>query len=510
MSKIKQVLQLHKAGLSNRQIGLQLGLYKGTVNDYIRKVRDNNYDISALLALEAPLLETKFTAGSPAYTEDRFLVFKAKIPYFEKELSRAHVKRRTIWEEYIMEHPDGYRYSQFCYHLSQLKDARHPSAILEHAPAEKLYVDFAGDTITYIDRTTGEIREAQVFVACFPYSDYTFILAVPSQRTDDFLYALSNGLKHFGGSPKVLVPDNLKAAVIKADKYEPELNRVMEDFANHYGFVVLPARPKRPKDKVAVENQVKIIYTRVYAKLRNETFFSIEDINKAFEIKTREHNQTRMQQKPYSREEKFLAEEKTLLKELPPTDFELKYYTELTVGHNNCIYLGRDKHHYSVHYGYIGRKVSVIYTRTLVRVYCQGECIATYGREFGYGYTTRKEHLCSTHQHYRDRSPEYYIRLAGKRSGSLALLITRNFEKEEIPEVVYKRCEGLMSLQRKTDPEVFERACRYALDNNLLSSKSLKKIIENKTYTLAQETEEQKTLPWHENIRGKDYYNNNN
>jgi transposase len=510
MSKIKQVLQLHQLGFSNRHIGKQLGLYKQTVNDYVCKLKAHNYDIAELLTLDDPVMEARFMAGNPAYTEDRFLIFKDKIPYFEKELARAHVKRMTIWEEYIGEHPDGYRYSQFCYHLNQMKTARHPSAILEHQPGEKLFIDFAGDTVAYIDRETGEIRQAQVFVACFPYSDYTFVMAVRSQSTDDFLYALCCALRHLGGSPKILVPDNLKAAVIKADKYEPDLNRLMDDFANHYGFVVLPARVRKPKDKASVENQVKIIYTRVYAKLRNETFFSIEDINHAFEIKIREHNQTRMQQKGYSRQEKFLAEEKVLLTPLPTCEFQVKYYTSLTVAHNNCIYLGRDKHYYSVHHSYIGRKVEVIYTRTLVCIYCDGNCIATHSRVIGFGYTTVKDHLCSTHKHYKERSPEYYIKLAKTRSESLSALVSLNFEQQEIPEVIYRRCDGLMSLQRKTDPTIFEKACQYALENNVLSYKSLQRIIENKTYLIQEESFEQKPLPKHENIRGREYYTNNN
>jgi len=510
MSKIKQVLQLHKGGYSNRRIAVELGLYKGTVNDYIRKVRENNFDVDCLLKLDDPVLEKKFSAGTPAYTQNRFEALKEKLSYFEKELIRPHVTRHTLWREYISEHPDGYRYSQFCYHLSQLQTARHPSAVLEHTAGMELYVDFAGDTLSYVDRQTGEEIKVQVFIACLPYSDYTFAMAVPSQSTDDFLYALSRSLRFFGGSPRILVPDNLKAAVVKTDRYEPELNRLMEDFGNHYGFVVLPARARKPKDKAEVENHVRIIYNRVYARLRNEVFFSIELLNKAIREKVNEHNQTRMQQKPYSRQEKFLAEERERLRPLPESDFQIKYYADLKVGLNNCIYLGRDKHYYSVPYTYIGRKVSVVYTRTLVSIYCEGVSIAVHPRSTSFGYTTLKEHLCSTHQHYRERSPGFYISQAQKRSHTLALLVSRNFEGEETPEILYKRCDGLLSLQRKTDPVVFEKACSYALEHGLLSYKSLQKIIENKTYKLMEEPEEEnqtKRSP-HVNIRGKEYYIN--
>jgi len=514
MSKIKQVLQLHQGGMSNRSIARELCLYKETINEYIRKLKSNQFAVDELLKLEDPELEKIFSAGSPAYTDNRFEVLKDKLDYIEKELLRKHVTRYQLWQEYRSEHPSGYGYSQFCYHLSQLKEARHPSAVLEHRPGEKLYIDFAGDTLSYLDRETGEVIPVQVLVVCFPYSDYTFAMALPSQRTEDFLYGLSRALQFFGGCPKILVPDNLKAAVIKADKYEPDLNRIMEDFGNHYGFVVLPARSRKPKDKASVENHVKIIYNRVYARLRNDTFFSIEDLNDAIEKKVAEHNQTRMQQKAYSREEKFLAEEKESLSSLPESIFEVKYYTELRVALNNCIYLGRDKHYYSVPYTYIGQKASVVYTRSLVRIYCNNECVATHPRKVGFGYSIQKEHLCSTHQHYQARSPEYYIHLAAKRSFELERLIRLNFEEEETPEVLYKRCDGLLSLQRKTDPVLFEKACRYAVEQGLLSYKSLKRIIENKTYAMEQSAEDdpeevkQKTSLPHKNIRGRDYYIN--
>jgi len=345
MSTIKQLLLLHQQGASNRKIADCLCINRGTVNDYVTKIKSYNLNLPELLSLPEPVLESKFKLGVSAYKEARFEEFKALIPYFEKELSRKHVTRKILWEEYLSSHPGGYRYTQFCFHLDQMLVARKPTAILEHFAGEKLYIDFAGDTMPYVDRETGEVKQAQVFVATFPYSNYTFLMALPSQKSEDFLHGLSCGLSYFGGSPKILVPDNLKAAVTKTDKYEPDINHVMEDFANHYGFVVCPARARKPRDKAAVENSVKIIYQWIYARLRKRTFFSIDDINIAFKEEITKYNQTRMQQKPYSREEKFLAEEKQKLSPLPEKVFEKKYYADLRVGTNNCIYLGRDKHY---------------------------------------------------------------------------------------------------------------------------------------------------------------------
>ena len=509
MSTIKQLLRMHLSGASNRKIARELGLNRGTVNDYIGKLKSVGMPIEALLLLDEPVLEGKFSAGTAAYTDKRFEDLKEMLPSLEKELGRKHMTRHLLWQEYLTKHPSGYRYTQFCFHLNQLSIARNPTAILTHVAGEKLFVDFAGDKLGYYDMATDELIAVQVFVACLPFSDYSFAMCVPSQKTDDFIHALTCCLRTLGGSPKILVPDNLKAAVIKADRYEPEINRVLEDFANHYSMVVFPTRPAHPKDKASVENQVRIIYSRVYAKLRNHKFFSIDELNRAVFEKTLEHNQTRMQRKDYTRQEKFLADEKHTLCALPATDFQIKYYAELRVLNNNCIYMGRDKHHYSVPYVYIGQKVQVIYTRTTVKIYCQNECIATHLRNVGGAshYTIIKEHLCSTHQHYLQRSPAYYIEASRKMSDALADVITCIFDTPQLPEILYKTCDALMSLCRKTDPVRFEKACRIALVKGLYSLKFIKALIEGKSLMLEDDPPELFPLPApEENIRGKNYY----
>ena len=504
MSKIKQVIKLHESKVSNRGIAEGLSLDRGTVNEYIRKIKAGNMKTDELLELEDPVLEGKFMAGTAAYTDKRFDVFKELLPYFENELKRKHVTRHLLWQDYLSKNPSGYRYTQFCYHLNQQLQARKPSAVLMHQAGEKLFVDFAGERLYIIDIQTGEAIFVHVFVGCLPFSDYTFIMAVERQTTEDFLHALACCLRHLGGCPKIVVPDNLKAAVVKADRYEPTLNRVMDDFANHYGFGVMPARVYHAKDKAKVENHVRIIYSRVYAKLRNQHFFSLEELNRALAEKTMEHNQTRMQRTDYSRQEKFLADEKHLLGALPKMEFEVKYYTDLRVGQNNHIYLGRDRHYYSVPYTYTGQKVHVIYTRTLVKIFCKNERIATHERVASAGYTTVTEHLCSAHQHYNRRSPDYYIETAKKRSAVPAEIITLIFNRPQPPELFYRTCDGLLSLCRKTDPDSFEKACRIALDNNVFSYGFVKSLIEGNS--LFEETETYKPLPTPNDTRGKQYY----
>jgi transposase len=248
MGTIKQLLQMHGDGLKYKVIARNLKMSKNTVKSYLQKVKISGVDIKYLLELDDPVLEMWFHAGTAAYPDKRFEDFKERLDYLVKELGKRHMTKRLLWEEYRSDYPNGYMYSQFCFHLSQHLLARNPSMVLIHQPGENLFVDFAGDKMSYVDRETGEINPCQVFVACLPYSDYSFVMAVRYQTIDDFLYALSCCLEVLGGVPRVVVPDNLKSAIIKANRYEPDINQALEDFANHYQFTVIPARVSRPKD----------------------------------------------------------------------------------------------------------------------------------------------------------------------------------------------------------------------------------------------------------------------
>lgn len=506
MSQIKQLLLLLKQGRRKKEIARILDMSKNTVKSYLEKLSMCKQSIESLINMSDPELERIFHAGNPAYCDNRFDVLRQKLDYYEKEYQRQGVTQRLLWEEYHREHPEGYGKTQFSFHLMQHIASRHPSMVLDHQAGEKLYVDFAGKPMQYIERKTGEVVSCPVFVACLPYSDYSFVLALKSQRVEDFIYALKCCLEDLGGVPKVLVSDNLKSAIIKSSKYEPTINQVLEDFGNHYGIAIIPTRTYKPKDKALVENQVKMIYTRIYARLRNETFFDLESLNNAIKEKTRDHNQTRMQQKPYSREECFLSNEKSLLTPLPLEDFEIKYYLKLKVAKNNHIYLARDKHYYSVPYIYIGQISNVIYTRSMVYIYISGKQAAVHQRSYTQGkYSTCKEHLCSHHQHYLDRSPDYYIEKARKTDETFHLLIKALFTQNRHPEQLYRVCDGLISLQRKTDQQIFTSACQIALANENYSYHFVFNLIKNKM-TESPRTEIDKPLPKHQNIRGKEYY----
>lgn len=502
MGQIKQLLRLHGQGHGKKAIARELGMSKNTVKAYLQKIETGEFCIDSLLSLDEPVLEAKLFAGNPSYKQDRYDGIKDELAYYSKELAKVGVTRRVLWDEYRQNNPDGYRYTQFCHHLGQYMKNKSPSMVLQHHAGEKLFIDFAGNKLSYIDRETGEMIECQVFVACLPHSDYSFAMAVRSQNTGDFIYALSCCLHELGGVPQTLVPDNLKSAIIKANRYEPDINQAMEDFANHYGTTVTPTRARKPRDKALVENQVKLVYSRVYARLRNQQFFDLPSLNKAISEKIREHNQTRMQQKEYCREEKFLSDEKPTLSPLPATCFEIKYYKLLKVAKNNHIYLSCDKHFYSVPYEHTGSEAKVIYTRSMVRIYVKGEQVAVHPRNYKPGgYSTDKEHLCSQHRHYLDRSPEYYKNKALAKSNVFFQVIEKLFGQDKYPEQLYRTCDGLLGLQRKTGTAQFDKACNMALEYGNYSYGFIQNIIKNKM-TDAIITQNEKPLPAHSNVRG--------
>lgn len=509
MSQIKQVLRMYQKGGKIKTMARELGISKNTIKSYLQRVELNNWPVEVLLRMDDPELEKKLLSGNPAYKDTRYEKLKPKLAYYADELRRTGVTKLLLFEEYHKEHPDGYSRSQFCYHLLQFVRARKPSMVLNHKPGDKLFIDFAGKKLSFIDRHSGEIMECQVFVACLPFSDFGFAMAVPSQRIHDFIHALQCCLISLGGVPGLIVPDNLKSAIVQANKYEPKINRALEDFANHYNTSVLPARVRKPKDKALVENQVKLIYNRIYAPLRNRQFFSLQELNQAIKEYMHKHNQTRMQEKPWCREERFLAEEKPRLAPLTPEPFEIKSYREYTVRLNNHVQLSEDKHYYSVPYSYIGKTVKVIYTRSIVRIYHQGELIAAHVRSYSRGfYTTNRQHLCSHHKHYGSRSPDYYREKARSISAVLYTLIDRVFHQNRHPEQLYGTCDGLLNIYRKMDPEKADKACAMALEYENYSYRFILNILKNNTMEELP-IHQQKPLPDHKNVRGADYYKNN-
>lgn len=511
MSQIKQLLLLKKDGISNRKAAKILGINKETVNNYVAKAESDALGIEGLLKLDDPVLEHRLKGGNAAYSDERFETFKELLPYLQQEMRRKHVTLKLLWEEYVEAHPgDHYSLTQFRYHYNQNVEAKKPTPTTILADmrtgGEKLFLDFTGDTMGYTDRETGEIVQCQAFVATLPASDYGYLLFVPSQRTEDFVYAITQCLKHLGGVPKMLVPDNLKAAVVKTDRYEPALNRVLEDMGNHYGTVVVPARPVHPRDKSNAEGSVRLVYMRVFAELRNETYFSLEELNIAAADKMAKHNRKRMQRLPFTREERYLAVDKPNLRPLPPTDFEIVSYTDLKVSSNCCVYLGRDQHYYTVPYQHISKTAHVAYTRTLVKIYVEGDLVAVHQRDYGKGkYTIVEEHLASHSKEYRGRSAARYIERADAALKELGDVMRNIFYESQMPaETHYRTCDGLLHLQRSSDPVLFRTACETALRTGRCNYGFIRSLVESRCAGTLQNTAS--APPEHGNIRGKSQF----
>lgn len=487
MSKIKQLLQLSRDGVSNRQIAKRLLISRDKVNEFVKAAQEDPLGLLGLLKLEDPVLERRFHPGNPAYSDQRMEIFLEHLPDFIEQLSHPHVTRQIVWEDYRMMYSDGYGKSQFFFHLAQNLKAQKPaSSVLPHEPGLELFVDFAGDTLGYVDPETGECIQTQTFVATLACTDYAFAMCVPSQKTEDFLYALRRSLEYYGGVPKIVVPDNLKAAVIKADKYEPAINKALEDMGNHYGFVVVPCQPAKPKQKSKVENQVQIIYHRIYARLYNRQFFSLEELNEAVAGFLRTHNQTRMQQRPYTREEHFHAVEKEVLKPLPDVPYMMKRYADVTVQQNGHVYLSCDKRYYSVPYQLVGYKAKIIFTASLVKIFVKGEQVAVHPRVRSFGYSSFDEHLASNTLAFTKRSATYYKQRAQSVSEPLYLLFNALYECSNgscPPEYYYKTCDMMLRLQKDYRPELFDRACAICLENHLFTGKRLENVIKTLVHT---------------------------
>lgn len=519
MSLIKQVLQLKQLGETNRGIARKLPINKETVGNYMKAVSSNSWKICDLLELDDPVLEKMFHAGSPAYTDSRMEEFLQELPYYREQLSdpRLHVSRQVLYEEYRASHPHGYGKSQFYFHLRQnLVAGKDMVAVMANTykPGEKLMVDFAGDKLCYVDAATGETVKVEVFVACLPYSDYSYAVCVPSQRTEDFLHALRMCLEYIGGVPPIVTPDNMKSAVISNDRHEPRLNKALEDMGNHYHFVVLPCDPASPTQKSLVEDWVRITYNRVYAKLRNRTFHSIIELNKAVSELVAQHNQTRMQKRPYSREERFHSMERERLKPLPPEPFEMRYYADLTVQQNCHVELRHDKvtHFYSVPHVHVGKRARVIFTRSWVKVYVGNSPVATHRRSHEYGYTTVDAHMASNNRAVMARSAASYVERAKGVSPECHEYVRQVFSPERTSqpeEVYYKLCDSIMSLRRKYGHDVFNLTCRQCVEYKVFSYRKFEAILKNNDLRDADDEPVCLDAPvptGHGNMRGREYF----
>lgn len=466
MSVIRQVLTGRKNGRSTRELARMYNMSRSTVQRYIKKAGEDPLGIDGLLKLEDQELDRRFNPGAPACRDGRYADFLERVPYFRRRLSEKHMTVRLLWEEYVDEVPDGYGLTQFRHHLTEFVTAPNTTAILKirRKPAEDMFVDFAGDRLEYVDLRTGERVRVETFVAVLPYSGMTYVLFVPSQRSEHFLAAVDAAIRFFGGAPRTIVPDNLRSAVKRSDRWSPEITDGLNDLASHYGCNVDPARPYKPRDKALAEDAVNKTYMRIYAPMGKRTFNSIDEMNEAAAGLLEKYNGMRMQGCEHSRLERFLTEEKPLLLDLPAEPFRMKRTALLKVMKDGTVQLGPERHHYSVPYRLVGKQVEVSYTVDTVRIFHKRECVAAFVRSFDRnGYTIDEGHLSPSARAYGDQSAESFIASAAV-YGEAAERVMRQLFSTGDPSHLYKPAKGILRLAGKTDPEIFLMTCEIALE----------------------------------------------
>jgi transposase len=408
--------------------------------------------------------------------------------------------------EYRQEHQDGYGYSQFCQHYREWKQPLNPIMRQKHKAGEKLFVDYAGQTVAVVDPETGEIREAQVFVATLGASNYTYAEAHWTQSLPNWIAAHVRALEFLGGVPEMVIPDNLKAGVTSPNLYEPDLNPTYQDFARHYGIAVVPARVRRPRDKATVEVGVQVVERWILARLRDRTFFSLAELNQAIAELLAELNRREMKHLGQSRLELFVEVDRPALSPLPAQPYEFALWKKTRV--HIDYHVSFEKHFYSVPYTLTGKEVTIRATEKTVEIFYQRKRVASHPRSTAQGrFSTHSVHMPPEHQFYSKWSPERFLRWAKEIGEQTSELVSRALDARRHPEQAYRTCLGVLGLAKRYSPERLEAACQRANTAGISSYKGIHNILRNKLDQRPLEPESDIPLPPHENIRGENYYN---
>jgi transposase len=508
MSKLRQILKLHFQGLGTKKIAQNTSVSRNTIKRYLQQVRLMRLEENTLLTINDQQLDELFRSEIPL-PSDATQRMQTLFSFFDREERRLKKKGVTLyllWQDYIKENADGYQQTSYYHYYSIWKKKFIPSMHMEHKAGDKMFIDFAGEKLKMIDQQTGEIVSVEVFVAILGASQLTYVEAVPSQKLEDFISACENALYYFGGAPSAIVPDNLKAAVIKSHRYEPKLNENFEAFADHYGMAVNPARAYKPKDKALVEGAVKISYRRIYALLGEELPTSLEQLNQKMKEHLETHNNKLFQGRTYSRRQQFEEMEKANLQPLTERRFEMFSSAHVTVMKNSHVSLTRDKHYYSVPHAYIGKKVKLLYSKSIIQIYYKYEIIAEHQRiKSPHNYTTVAQHMPQAYQNQMDWNPEKFLGQAREIHPDVEDYIQQVLLKKPHPEQAYKSCQGILSFAKRVGNQRLIKACQRAREVGWYNYKTIENILQK---GLDRQSHEDSAIemPKHENIRGKDYY----
>jgi len=507
MRKIKEILRLKwDCQLSERTIARSCRISRSTVGDYVRRAEaaglkwplPEDLDDNQLYELLYP--RTSHVNPKAAY-----------LPDWQKihlELRKKGVTIRLLWMEYLEQHPQGYGYSQFCQLYRDWCGKIQPTMRLNHKAGEKMFVDYAGQTVPVIEPKTGESREAEIFVAVLGASSYTYAEAQWYQDLPNWTGGHSRAYAFFGGVTEVVVPDNLKAGVTHPSRYDPEINQTYQEMAEHYGVAVVPARVAHPRDKSKVEVGVQNVERWILARLRNQKFFSLYELNQAIRELLVDLNNRKMEHLGKSRRELYELVDQPALKPLPVTPYEFALWKKARISID--YHVEYDGVFYSVPCHLYPAEVLIRAAEKTIEIFANGKRVALHPRAHQQGaHYTIPEHMPSDHRFYGEWSPERFIRWAEKIGPETAKIVQIELKSRQHPEQAYRTCMGILGFARKYTPGRLESACHYALANEIQTYRGIKNILTNHLDQLTSSEDLPQpslTLP-HTNIRGKDYYN---
>lgn len=505
MHKIREILRLHhEAHLSQHQIAASLRLSVGVVNKYLQRAQQAHLKWPLPAILDDQGLKQKLKGTKPVvplrYAEPDY-------PLIHLELKRKGVTLQLLWQEYQAK-ADGpvYSYAQYCALYRQWRERQRLALRQVHKAGDKLFLDYAGSTLDILDPDTERVRPAYLFVAVLGASNYTYVEATWDQSLPNWIASQVRAFQFFGGVPALLVPDNLKAAVNKACRYEPDINSTYADMAAHYGTAVLPARPYKPKDKAKVEGAVLLVQRWILARLRHQTFIGLAELNAAIAHWLVALNERPFKRLPGCRYSQFLALDRPALRPLPERPYEYAQFKKARVHMDYHVEV--EGHYYSVPYALVKETVELRLTATTVECLHKGKRVASHARSCRKGqHTTLAEHMPLAHRQHVGWTPGRFLNWAGRIGPGTQQVVNALLYSQSHPAQSYRACLGLLRLAKGHTGPRLEAACQRALALGALSRRSIQSILEKGLDQQPLPTTHLLYLPrQHENLRGADYY----
>ena len=505
MRKVREILRLAwSCGQSRTAAARSCGVSKTTVTDTIRRA------LAAKLSWPLPCYLTDDVLEDLLYPPRNLSPNASRAQpdwkYLNNELvTHKNMTLMLLWQEYKELDPEGYQYSQFCELFRQWRKKLDLSMRQEHRAGEKLFLDYCGQTLPIVNPATGEIKDAQVFVAVMGASNFTFVEATWSQALPDWIGSHVRAFAFMGAVPMCLVPDNLKSGVTKTCRYEPDLNPTYAALAEHYQAAVIPARVRKPKDKPKVEVGVQIVQRFILASLRHRTFFTLAEANAAIRERLEMLNNRPFRKLSGTRKSRFEEIDRPAMQPLPETPYEYAEWTKARVHLDYHVEV--DHHFYSVPHRLVREQVDVRCTETTVECFFNRKRVASHLRSHLKGKpTTCSEHMPRAHLEFAEWTPERFISWAARTGPATARAIEEVLSRRVFPEHGFRSCLGIMSLGKRFGDERLEAACERALFIRGVSYKSIKSILENNLDKKPLQLQLEPTPVHHENIRGTGYY----